>query len=110
VKPEMRRWRFGVVALLALVPSAILIWQGIVDHTFTDAEIAGGAPEDVLGFGFWTIFVPVGTFAAFLLFWTWCRASRGITRAIAAAETALFLVAAIFATWSYALLKARVFP
>jgi len=91
------------------VPSAILIWQGVVDHAFTDAEIAGGAPEDLLGFGLWTILVPVATLAAFLLFWTWRRASRGITRTIALAETALFVVAAIFATWSYALLKARVF-
>jgi len=106
---EIRGWRFGAAALLALLPSALLLWQGITDHLFTEAEIAGGAPEDLLGFGLWPVLLPVGTIAAFLLLWIWRRVARGIARTIVAAEAVLFVASAVFAIWSYELLKARVF-
>jgi len=109
VTAETQSWRFGVAALFALVPSIILFWQGAVDHSFTDPQVAGGAPEHVLGFGLWPFLVPVGVIASILLFWTWRQTSGGFTRAIAAAETVLLVAAAIFAIWSHTLLKARVF-
>ena len=101
--------RFPVAAILALIPSTILLWQGVVDRSFTEAQVAAGAPEDLLGFGLWTLLVPLGFIAAFLLLWVWRLASPGIRRVIAVAETALFVAAALFAMWSYTLLKARVF-
>ena len=99
---------FVIPAILAIVPSALLFWQGIADRKVSAAQIAAGAPEDILGFGPWTILAPVALIAAVLLVWVWRQASLGRQRVIAALEIALFAAAAIFATWSYALLTARV--
>ncbi len=109
VKAPTHAPRFPVAAILALIPSTILLWQGVVDRSFTDVQVAAGAPEDLLGFGLWTLLVPLSFIAAFMLLWVWRLASPGIRRGIAAAETALFVAAALLATWSYTLLKARVF-
>ncbi len=101
--------RFTVLAVVALIPSILFLWDGFESLRVTDAQIAGGAPEDTLGFGIASLLVLFGTPAVVLLGWMWWRVRRGFPRGVALVETFLFVGSLTFSVWAYALLKARVF-
>src|SRR5262249_48236699 len=96
------------LALLALVPSLFLLWDGFESLRVTDADIAGGAPEDTLGFGVVPFLFAFGTPAVLLLSWAWWRGRQGFPRSLALAETFLFIVSLAFNIASYIALRHRV--
>jgi hypothetical protein len=100
--------KFALVAILALLPGLVFVFQGIRDLHVTDAEIKAGAPGDTLGLGFWSLATPVCIAALVLLLWLWRQAPAGLRRGIAVAEIALFMGAMAFECWSYRTLAARV--
>lgn len=100
--------RFTMLLVLVLAPTILLAAGAWSDLHVSDAEIAGAAPEDLLGFGHWLAWIPLAALELFA--WLFLRASAHTSRrrVIARAAIIAFAVSSMVSYWSYLQLYNRV--
>ena len=97
-----------MVLALALSLSVLLVWRSRAFACVTEEELAGSAPEDVLGFGFALEWVPLTLLEALLLAYGFLIGETRAFRSAAVLGLVAYAVTSISAWMQYVILSHRV--